>query len=186
MFRIISKAAIEPDLVLSLRAAKEHLEIVEDDWNEQIAELIKAAIGLTERYGKISLAAREYTVAFDCFSPIMRLPIEPAGAVSEILYFDTAGIEQELDAAAYVQSGNRIQAARAAAWPATDGRIGGISIKYNAGYAAVGDDEPLLVSAVKLTVGDLFMNRESSPKRLTLDMPNSARALVDLVRTPTI
>lgn len=186
MFNLSSSAAIDTDDVLTLAEAKAHLEIEETDWDALLPAYIGAAINMVERYGKIALTAREFTWTGDGFTSVIRLPIGPAGDVTAISYFDTSNAPQALDSADWNQSFERIEPAPGTSWPTCNGQIGGVSITFTAGYTNVKAQEPLLVAAVKLTVGDLFANRESSARKASYDMPNSARACVDLVRAPTL
>lgn len=186
MFDLTSSVVIDPDDVLTVADAKKHLEIVEADWDAILSAYIKSAINMVERYSKTRLIEREFTWKLDCFEPILRFPIVPVGEISDIKYFDSAGVEQTLAGTEWVQSLGRVAPANGKSWPSTDGRIGAISIRFPGGYTGVADQEPLLVAAVRLTVGDLFENRESSTRRSAPDMPMTAKNLCDLVRTPTL
>lgn len=105
---------------------------------------------------------------------LIRLPMRPLIAVDSIHYVDPSGATLLLDPAAYqVMAGERAEIVPAAGltWPSTQRQPRAVAIAFRAGYAKAktgptappnpADVPPQIISAIKLMIGDLFLNRES-------------------------
>lgn len=162
-----------PDPVVTLAEAKAHLDVLHDDDDTLITALVAAATQhidgangwLGRAIGPQELEARG---AFfeDCG---IRPPFPPVISVASVKYLDTNGAEQTLGPGQYEVRGNEIVRAWGVSWPATRADEENVRIRYWAGYTADPEEDPLvaavpapIAAAIKLMVGDLYFNRETT------------------------
>lgn len=167
---------------ITLAEAKAHLRVDADDDAEDalITSLITAARQHVEDVCERAILLQSWTLRLDAFPRVCHpytLPafrgddriFLPGGLVSEVTsvkYKDVDGIEQTLDAGAYVANlpadPARIFPAYGAAWPTARQQREAVSVLYQVGYADAGDVPAALKAAMLLIVGDLYANREAS------------------------
>lgn len=172
--------------ILSLDMAKAHLRVLDDDEDDLIAALRGAAIDMVERYTGLFLGRREAIVwTGDGFGARMTLGRGPKPSVIAFAYTALAG-STVLAADRYrVSAHGLIVPAHGLVWP-TDG-TGAVTITFDAGFTDVAREAPSLVTAVKLMLGTLFVNRESVVTGVSaIEMPMGFKAMCDLHRMPVI
>ena len=99
-------------------------------------------------------------------------PVQSDGV--EIAYIDVNGDSQTVDPATYQVDTDsepaRIKPLPGYSWPVTDGRIGAVTVTFNAGYGDAAGDVPENVKrAIKLLVGDRFRHRDATSTRKGAD-----------------
>lgn len=168
--------------VLSLELAKMHLRIEDvggdEDYQAQVDAELQDMIDAVQQYvdgpdgvlGR-ALLAQSWKLYLDAWprdnqgggrlAPTIQIPLRPLRAITSIAYIDPAGSAQTLDPSAYqVLDGERaaICAAYGAGFPLVRRQPRAITITFSAGYDAA--PRPI-VSAMKLMLGDLYVNRET-------------------------
>lgn len=156
----ISTSIIEP---VALCDAKEHLRVSGSDDDVYISELITQARQVAENLTGRVIAKQQFRAVFDAFPCEIELPRVELITVDLFEYVDTAGATQTQSA--YVIRKNTVSAklipAYSTSWPSTEAGYDKVTIEFTAGYenASVPGD---IQAAIKLIVGELYMNREDS------------------------
>lgn len=152
------------DGILSLVACKAHLRVEDDSDDDLIAALRDAAIEFVERHCEIKLAPvvgltwRAESLP-DSAGSAIELALRPVSAITAISWYGSDGVAVMGDAADFrCSESGRLQPVVGGSWPS--GVAGGVEVTFTAGYPA-GDAPPALLSAVKLMLGHLWMNREA-------------------------
>lgn len=150
--------------ILSLDACKDHLRVEDDDQNDLIGALRDAAIEYVERYCGVKLGAQTGLTwraesLPSAASAYVDLALRPVTGITSVVWQDSAGAEVDglVDDFRASESG-RLRPAIGKCWPS--GVAGEVVVTFDAGYAA--NEAPnSLLSAVKLMLGHLYMNREA-------------------------
>ena len=174
------------DGILSLDMAKAHLRVLDDNEDELIAAFRDAAIDMVEHYTGLFLGERTGVVwTGDGFSDRMLLGRGPRPVVTAFSYAGASGAIA-LEADKYRLFGHgRIGPAFGLCWPSDS--TGAVTITFSAGFADVAQEAPSLVTAVKLMLGHLFMNREAVMSGAAAnELPLGFKAMCDLHRMPVI
>lgn len=158
--------AAEP---VSRTEAKLHLRVDITTDDTLIDALIQAAREYVENYTGRAYVRRTLRADIAGFYNAMRLPYAPVISVSSVKYYDTASpsVLTTLAASNYELSRNVVSLAYGGTWPSVFPRLDAVQITYVAGYAPTSSPEveaesvPAAVkSAMYLTIGDLYENRE--------------------------
>lgn len=159
------QTAVEP---VTIPEAMRHLRIEETDpYIEDLPNYITAARQTCEQYLNATIVNRTRTLVLDKFPPdAIRLPDGPVLSITSIAYLDTDGDAGTVAAYRLVNYPvwDIVTPAYGATWPATRDVAGAVTITYRAGMMA---GSPLMLSdrhdirsAILLTLGDLWENRE--------------------------
>lgn len=167
--------------------AKKHLRIDSDDPGYSLLSVqLTAARVAVEQYLNASVAQQSRTLTLDAFpTGAINLPFGPVVSVASISYVDTDGAAQTFSS--HVRSLDVITPAYGASWPATRDQIGAVTITYTAGMMA---GSPLslpekyapIKSAILLTLGDLWQNRETQIVGLPVQINKTCERLLDSYR----
>lgn len=158
----------DPAPLVSLDRAKRHLRVDGTVEDEDITDLVAAAVEAIDGYsGRLGRAIVTQTWALHLPRfPACRqitLPLPPLQSVTSIAYVDAAGDEQTLSSGAYdVLDGPKSAVVLKSdqAWPSTGAHPRAVTITFVAGYGAPEAVPKTIVSAVLLAVGELYANRE--------------------------
>lgn len=164
-----------PAAVVTTAEAKTHLGVQTSAFDAQIAGFVAAATahldGPTGWLGRC-LGAQTLELRLDAFvgpqgGSVIPLPFGPILSVTSVLYDDTDGAEQDVEAEAFkLTASGLLMPAYATSWPSARCDAESVRIRYAAGYAvpegedAVAAIPPPIRSAILLLVGDLFHNRD--------------------------
>jgi uncharacterized phiE125 gp8 family phage protein len=195
--------------LVSLAEAKAHLVVEIPDDDALITSLVAAATRAVESRLKMALVSRSYAWTLDYFpnrivlanglvvannwlnsrlypwaqAQVLFPPKPPLISVESITYYDQSGTVQTLDPSQYYAvpgTPGRIAPSPGLQWPATQDRIGGITIAFTAGFgtlpASVPDQIP---AAIKLLVGNLYRNRESLVDGVVTEIPKTVDYLLN-------
>ena len=153
------------DDILPLDDCKAHLRVTHDSEDTLIAALRDAAIEFVERYCGVKLGPmagltwRAESLP-RCVSQSISLAVRPITQVTAVEWLDGDGAEVVGDVADYrVGDSGEMRPVVGGSWPSGVG--GAVVVTFDAGYAA-GEVPPSLLSAVKLMLGHLYMNREAA------------------------
>lgn len=157
-----------------------------------IEDLIKAATSSCQEYTNRFFITTEITQYGDNWSDVSELFKSPIqSALFNVKYYDTAGVLQTLDASKYtldnVSQPARLVPAPNESWPDVIDGLNAIEVNYH-----VGVDTPALLdkgikSAIMLTVGHWYQNREAViVGRQVNEMPMSAKYLLDQYKIQVI
>lgn len=173
--------------VLSLDAAKAHLNLVEDHDDDLVAALRDAAVDMTERYTSLYLARRtDVTWQGEGFGSRMVLARGPAAVIASIAYENGAAEPLPLaDSDWRIGPGGRILPAFGGCWPG-DCR-GLVTITFDAGFTDVAREAPALLAAVRFMLAHLYDNRDAVVvSATTAEIPLGFRAMCDAWRMPVL
>jgi len=156
---LVGDAIVEP---ITLARAKAHLRVVFEDEDDYIASLITSARQMAEGRLNRTLVQRQLTETFPAWCSCMVLPKPPLVSVDSVVYLDTDGAQQSLEA--YEVYDSRVPAVLGlpygASLPALRWRPDAIRVTYTAGYAD-GEVPAPIVSWMLLVIGSLYENRET-------------------------
>lgn len=148
---------------VTLDEAKQHLRITHSDEDAYIASLLIAAYQVAQDFCQCIIPLQTFEGKIDRFPCEIRLPRDPVVSVESIKYFDTSGVETTLDPSAYHLSKSplksTIKPAYNTSWPDTQSGFDKVTIAFTAGYAEPPEN---MKAAIKLIIGELYMNREQS------------------------
>lgn len=150
--------------ILPLEAAKVHLAVLHDWQDDLIAALRDAAIDWVERYTAIPLAEQAGLVhhrrQMPTGSEIVRLGAWPLIAVTAISYARADGTAASF-APANLMFGvhDEVMPRPGQRWP--DDSEGPVTITFTAGLQDAQAQRPALVSAVRMMMAHLYLNREA-------------------------
>jgi uncharacterized phiE125 gp8 family phage protein len=200
--RLAAELVSPPDVLpLSLDEVKLHCRVDGDDEDDLLNALIAAAVGFLDgRSGILGrcMISQTWRERFDPWSPdrrhlhgdrywpgydVLPLSLAPVIEISSVTYADVSGVEQTIDPASYsleVDSlGPRVRFARGYSFPAMGWDGAPLSVTYVAGYGEDPDDVPsALRQAMKLLIGDWYLNRETMVEGRLAQLPFAVDALL--------
>lgn len=156
--------------------AKRHLKGSDDDDSDDglIKLYLDAAADWAESYTNRALALQTWRIKLDCFPYYgdggdsrqgIKLPKPPLQAVSEIKYYDTAGVLTTLSSADYevdkTSAPGMIFPAYNKSWPAAQDRPHAVQVLFQCGYLKAADIPSAIKAAVLLQLGHLYEHRET-------------------------
>ena len=152
------------DAILSLDACKAHLRVLDDSEDGLIAALRDAAIEYVERYCGVKLGAQT-GLAWraerlpSAASAHVDLAVRPVTAITSISWRAGNGAQVEGAVADFrISEAGALRPAVGKNWPS--GAAGEVEVTFSAGYEE-GAAPASLLSAVKMMLGHLYMNREA-------------------------
>lgn len=174
------KVITAPTQCVTTAVAKVHLRAssatTEDDL---IVGYIEAARAMAQHYTGLAIGSQTLELAYDEFpgyGEAIELRYGPVTSITSVTYVDEDEITQTIDAANYsLDSYNDpgwVIPAVDYDWPTPIDAANCVKVRYVTGAAPAG----AVLSAILLTVGYLFENREAG------ELPAAARALLDTVR----
>ncbi len=181
LVRVVVPPEEEP---VSLEEAKAHLRV--DGYHEDalIAALITAAREYAEGFQQRALVTQTLELTLDCFpiSGEIELPRPPIQAVESITCTLADGSTITVDPSSYVVDApsGRLALAYGASWPAvTLAPVGGVKIRYRAGYGDATKVPAKVKQAILLIVGHWYANREDVVVATVANrLPMAAEALL--------
>lgn len=146
--------------------AKLHLKQDTSDEDSLVDLYIVAAREYCETETARQFITATYTVKFDRFPTVIRLPLPPLGSVTTVAYVDTSGDSQTLTVTTdYVVDSNslvaRITPAYGTSWPSTRDQPNAVTVTYITGYGAASAVPYAAKAAVLMVVGDLYAHRSA-------------------------
>lgn len=152
----------------------------------ELTSMIVAARRHVEAKLQRGLITQTRALRLDGFPRVLKLRDGLLQSVTSIAYVDTAGATQTLDVAAYqvdrYSDPPRVKPAFGSAWPPTRDQLNAVTVTYVCGYGVAAAVPQDIKSAMKLIVGDLFNNRESSIVGASyVETPTVAALLADYV-----
>jgi uncharacterized phiE125 gp8 family phage protein len=159
---LVTAPAAEP---ISLAEVKLHLRIDDNADDVLLGALITTARQHAEHDTRRALVTQTRKLVLDQFPlDVITLDHAPVSAVTSVLYIDTDGVEQTLDAGAYkldkITEPCRLVPAYGTSWPATRAEINAVSITYTCGYGAPEGVPESIKRWMLLRIGALYENRE--------------------------
>lgn len=167
MNRSITVTSAPAATPVSVAEAKTHLRVTQSTDDTYIGTLIDAATLEAERYLGRSLITQTLVLRLDAWPAdgIIHLPRPPVASVTSVVYQDTAGAQQTLDASEYFRAlygdDMRLVFAEDATWPDLEsGNPTPIKVTYVAGYGSAGSSVPALIKAgILFLVAHLYEQR---------------------------
>jgi uncharacterized phiE125 gp8 family phage protein len=186
MRKVYTAPAVEP---LSLTEAKLYLKVDHTDEDTLITALVKAAREVAEHYTRRSFITTVWDASFDDFPSgsidYFQLYGGPVASITSITYYNSAGTLVTLSSSVYLldTGSDRVSLALNQSWPATDERLGGVVIRYSAGYGSTSASVPETIrTAMLLILGHLYENRQDVVTGTVSRLPLGAEYLLDKYR----
>lgn len=153
-------------LVISLADAKAHLRVTDTNQDAVIADCIKSATGLIEKYTNQLLTSRTFVAylnysEFQAYCPI-QIWSYPVTAISSVKYLDTNGTEQTFSSANY---STNIADSPAEILPTTTPTVqqnvlNPYRVYFTAGFTDVAQIDPELIGWVKIFTAFFYQTRQ--------------------------
>jgi uncharacterized phiE125 gp8 family phage protein len=183
---LVTGPAAEP---VTLAEVKLHLRIDDNADDVLLGALITTARQHAENITRRSLVTQTWKLVLDHFpAGVITLDHAPVNSVSSVLYLDSDGVEQTLNAASYkldkITEPCRLVPAYGTTWPSTREEINAVSITYSCGYGAPEAVPESIKRWMLLRLGALYENREEvlSGRAITLSPLPFADALLSAYR----
>jgi uncharacterized phiE125 gp8 family phage protein len=177
--------AVEP---ITLSEMKAYLRLDDDDQDELVSGLIRAARLMVESVSRRVLIEQGWRIVMDCWPPggKVALPISPLLAVDGIKVLDAAGVGTDMASGSFEADAASAPPCIAVSHAPEPGKArNGIEIKLRAGYGASSDAVPATLRlAIKILVAHWFENRGDVVGEQIL--PPEAMALVAPFQRPRL
>ena len=188
--KLFTPPAVEP---VSLADIVSHLRIDSSDEDSLLLSMIEAARDYCESYQNRAYITQTWELALVSFPSgneiiLPRPPLQSSPTAPTVKYYDTADVEATMAAADYMvdtyAEPGRIVLKYEKTWPSTTLRpANGVIIKYVAGYGATAATVPeRIIQAIKLLVGHMYENRESTDIKELKEIPFAVHSLLGLDR----
>jgi len=167
---LVTAPATEP---LTLDEALSHLRVDAGDENDLVGTLIVAAREFCENFTHRAFITQTWDLKASCFpwggDPIW-VPKPPLISVTSITSVDTAGATQTWSSALYTVDALAGPKARMGAivpnygeiYPPTRAVVNAVTVRFVAGYGAASAVPASVKAAMKLLIGNWWMNREAA------------------------
>ncbi|MBY6275383.1 head-tail connector protein [Symbiobacterium thermophilum] len=182
---MVVRVVVPPDQEpVSLEEAKAHLRVDGNHDDALIAALITAAREYAEGYQQRAFVTQTLELTLDCFpaSGEIELPRPPIQRVESITCTLADGSTMTVDPDTYLLDApsGRLALAYGASWPnVTLAPIGGVTIRYVAGYGDPSKVPAKVKQAILLIVGHWYANREDAVVGTVITrLPMAAEALL--------
>lgn len=164
--KLVTAPAEEP---ITLAEAKTHLRVDASDEDALITSLIVAARRAAEQRTGRALVTQTWEASCDEFPGSgegIPLQLAPVQSVTSVKYIDTAGVEQTIGAPNYTLNdrgsmGHSVLPAHGYAWPSAREQQNAVTVRFVAGYGAAAAVPQDIKAWLLLTIGTLYMQRES-------------------------
>ncbi len=166
---------------LSLTDVKNHLRISGSDDDDAVRDFIAAIRFKTETYLGQTLVNTTWEYSLDCFPDEILLPMGPVQSITSVSYIDTDGDTQSFSDIQYDSSG-RLKPSYDNSWPDTRDQYNAVTITYVAGKTHAGNVQQDIKLAMKLWIGACDINRENHDFSNIVEIPNSAKDVLNMYR----
>ena len=176
---LVTAPTVEP---IGLQEAKVHLRIDGSDSDTYINTLIVAARKHVENVTRRRLVQQtwDYTLAEFPTGDIC-LPIQPVSSITSVNYVNGSGVTTPFTDFTLINDGPRSRVVRNfnISWPSTRVHGNAVTVRFVCGYDPTTDSPQDLTgniprdirAAMKLIIGDLYENRESSSQLKVQELP---------------
>lgn len=192
--------------VATVPRARDRLNVLHDDWDEDIERLIVAATGVVERETRTALQPSTWEYRADYWwtgwdgrigwCRQIEIPLSPVRTVESVKYLDVDGAEQTVDPVNWyfdrTPEGANLNFVSGWSAPTLYDRPNAVRVRFTAGYddpnaASPGSDSELTLPAeaelaVLFLVGHWLENRESVLAEQRFDAPQSFRHITSQLK----
>lgn len=183
MYKILTPPASEP---VTLIEAKAHVRVTHNNDDAYITLLIKAAREHVEAMSGRALMPQTWELYLDAF-PLdnIKLAYPPMTSVTHVKYLDTAGALQTILNTDYAvdsisEPGWVMEPVNG--WPTAGKYANAVVVRFITGYADAASVPESLKMAMKLVIGHLYVNRESTISGTIISkLPMGVDTLIDAV-----
>ena len=181
---------VEPETEpITTAEAKSHLRVDFSDEDTYIDTLIATARKHCEKYTNRVFITQTWRQNLDCFTPVIKLKVNPVASLTSLKYYDTNESQQTLtDLSAnfqkdFLSDTATIHEGLTNAFPSIGSTINPIEIITVCGYGAASDVPSDIKHAIKLMVSHLYENREGvnvvvGGLAMQIEMPNVVKNLL--------
>lgn len=181
---LITAPATEP---LSREEAKAHLRVSVTEDDDLIDALIVAARERAEQETRRALITQTWEATGRYFPGVIRVPKPPLISVTYVKYFDTANVEQTLNATTFYKTAapagpdagpGRISLRYGQVWPSVYAEEDVVTVRFVAGYGGAADVPQTIKQGMLLAIANWYANRETVVVgTIVADLPMGAKAL---------
>lgn len=158
---VIEQPTTEP---LYASEALEYLGASEED-AALVDMLVRTARQMAEQMSGRALATQTRDLVIDAFpcGKVLPLPGAPLVSVESVTYYDADGVEVAMSTDDYVVDAEGLPGSIYAkcGWPCTDGRPGGVKVRYVCGYESAADVPMPLLLGMRYLVNHWFYQRDT-------------------------
>lgn len=169
VLQIVSQQAGYP---ITVADARDYLRIDVDTTDNELLDLIKAAVDYAEKNtpGGITLLKKTYDYTLPGFPSSsdteIRIPVPPLTSITSVKYYDTNNTQQTWSSAQYsvftpTEGPGFILPAYTYTWPATVDRRDAVVIRYVAGFASIQVIPPRMKQAIRYITVHFFEDRDA-------------------------
>jgi uncharacterized phiE125 gp8 family phage protein len=168
---------------ITLDEAKAHCEIFTSDWDVMLQGMIKAATAAVETTTRRRLITQDVQFRRTGLGGHVTLPVAPIQSVIEVVYQDTANVEQTLPDTEYRlrrdRQPNALVPAHLKVWPAVLSDVDTVAITLRVGYGLAAAVPADIKVALLMLIGHYFANREAvTTDGPGVEMPMSVSSLL--------
>jgi len=117
---------------------KDFLRLDHDLDDAMLDALIASATAAAEAFTRRALITQTWDWTLDALPAVLEVPLPPLQSVGSITYIDSAGASQTLASTEYTVDAasqrGRIVPAFGKTWPATQGVVNAVTVRFTAGY----------------------------------------------------
>jgi uncharacterized phiE125 gp8 family phage protein len=131
-------------------------------------KLPEGATGLDIPAPEATSTPQTWELTLDAFPDALELTRTPVQGITSIIYADSTGTNQTLSGSAYTLDAADgyghayVVPAYRTSWPDTRDQVNAVAVRYLAGYASAAAAPESIKSWIKLAVGSMYTNREST------------------------
>ncbi len=177
----------QTDELLSVEEAKRHLRILVDDFDDEIASLIRAARDDCERDTGRTIRASTSRTFKTCewWCDEWVPPFPPLLGVTSITYYDTDNASQTLSSSNYsvllsTDGHSRVVWTSTATLPSLYTREDAITVTFTTGYASLDAVPPALVQGWKVRLTELWGTATEGEQRAAVECSKRLLGKVDV------
>ncbi len=175
LLSVVTEASSFP---VSLAEAKLHLRVDHSDDDTLISALIEAACRQVGDMVGRSMVAETWSVSVAPFSGDLVLPLNPVTGVTDMSYFDAAGVSQSLTITDFWLFADQFRAAlrpkTGVSWPTLQDRDDALTVEFTVGSAI----NPALRAAILLFLTALYETRDATPSAV-MELSPAFTALIN-------
>jgi len=180
---LLVRVGVPADIV-TLDEAKAHLEYIDNDRDAYIGALIDVATEMLDGpEGMVGKALGEQVWAYSLrYVPAdkIAIPVVPVKALQSVVYFDEAGVEQQVNVNQFRLVANEdyayLEPIDGFTWPALFDRADAVTFRFQLGMDVV----PVGIKrAALMMIANWFENREAVADKTMLPVPFAVESLIN-------
>jgi len=166
---------------LSITDVKNQLRITGNDDDDALRLFIAGIRHKTETYLGKTLVTSTWEYKLDCFPGEIELPMSPIQSITSVEYIDSDGAAQTFSDIQFDVTG-RLKPSYGNSWPSARDQYDAVTVTYVAGKTHAGNVQADIKLAMLLWIGACDVNREDHDFSNIVEIPNSAKDILNMYR----